>query len=118
MLSQNEGKPTCSDMYARKSLPRWYKLVFYIRKEMVVSCFNKWRAGLLFLIQGTGIPELFNSLYRRTIVEKRVAMPDNPETVRQEMREKHTRDIKRDSMVSRSEGSYLENSPVFVTCRK
>lgn len=75
MLSQNEGKPTCSDTYAWRSFPRRDKLTFYLRKKVVVSCFNKRRAGRLFLALGTEIFESFNSLYMKTIVEKRVARP-------------------------------------------
>lgn len=45
---------------------------------MVVHCFNRSVCGLRFLFQGTGYTELFNSVYRNTIMERRVPLGQVP----------------------------------------
>lgn len=69
------------------TLPRCYRMIFYVRKEMFVQCYNEKDAGMLFLAQGTGGSESFNALYRKTVVEMDVKISRVSNKLHQHLRE-------------------------------
>ena len=61
-----------------KTIPRWYYNVFYVHKERVVQCFNRYRGGLRFGLQGSGYSESSNAYYKRHIQDLKVRFCEIP----------------------------------------
>lgn len=48
--------------------PRWFKLLYVVEAELVVTCFNRTERGVRFDFQGSGFCESMNSLYKRFVL--------------------------------------------------
>lgn len=110
------------DLWAR--LQKWYRFMYYGRRDMVVSCYNRLRAGLRFCRHGTGYSESFNALLKKHIAENNVPLPEVPERVRSYLHEKraaehdvHTVKVTHFQPLLQSSGLFKDAMDLELFCR-
>lgn len=78
----NEIKGPVTTVGAGYDMPRWYKMLFYVEKGLVVSCYNRFTCGQLFLFQGSSFSEAVNSVYRRFVLYRTMDTAMVPHEIR------------------------------------
>lgn len=93
--------------------PKWYTLLYKKFPELVVHCYNRTRCGLRFLFQGSGYSECFNSIFRSTILLRKVPLGSVPIEIGRLTNIQETERIDQTYNVSRSVRLLMEGTGFF-----
>lgn len=95
--------------------PRWYNTLFRKLPQLVVQCFNRTLCGHRFLFQGSGYSECFNSIYRSTILQRKVPLGSVPLEMKR-ITSMHEIERERDTYkISRAVKLLIQGSGLFTS---